>query len=58
MEQEKMKSALLKNGVRINTTPSGMIFCTPDYTIIKLYPRFFDTLEIAYNHYKPYFKNN
>ena len=51
-----MKQELLKNGINVNNTPSGNIFCSPDYNLIKLYPRFFDTLEIAYNHYKPYFK--
>lgn len=53
-----MKEELFKNGVNAYITINGSIFCKPDYNIIKLYPRYFDTFKIAYNHYKPYFKTN
>lgn len=52
-----MKEELIKNGVKTRIATNGSIFCIPDYNIIKLYPRYFESIEIAYNHYKPYFKN-
>lgn len=51
-----MKAELIKNGVNVTTAANGSIFCNPNYNRIKLYPRYFDSIEIAYNHYKPYFK--
>lgn len=51
-----MKKELIKNGVNVRTATNGSIFCIPDYNIIRMYARYFDSLEVAYNHYKPYFK--
>lgn len=51
-----MKEELIKNGITVTTALHGQIFCIP--TKLGLFARYFDNIEAAYNHYKPYFKIN
>jgi hypothetical protein len=48
-----MKEELRRNGITVTTALHGQIFCIPQ--IPGFYARYFDNIEQAYNHYKPYF---
>jgi len=55
MTNEQIKTELKKQGITVSLALHGQIFCIP--SSLNLYARYFDTLEQAFNHYKPHFKN-
>lgn len=52
-----LKAELIKQGIAVKLGNNhGLVFCSPNYNVIQLFPCFHDSIEKAYNYYKPYFK--